>query len=119
MNLTTMLEYSLVSQALEQELKLLVRLKAPEGSLRKRKPVNIGAVIDRIQQKFGYRLHVFQPFITESTVVADALNDQQTLLNSDAQHPVTRQFAALTSEILTFLRRIEPRPTAFLDRMAS
>ncbi len=47
MNLTTMLDYSLVTQAKEQELKLLIRLKAPVGSARKRKPLNLGVVIDR------------------------------------------------------------------------
>lgn len=47
MNLTTMLDYSLVTQAKEQELKLLIRLKAPLGSARKRKPLNLGVVIDR------------------------------------------------------------------------
>ena len=77
----------------------------------------LGAIIDRLQQKYDYRLHVFQPFITESAAVTDALNHQATLLGNDASHPVTRQFAALTTDILTYLRRIESRPSAYLDRI--
>lgn len=56
MNVTTMLDYSLVALAREQELKLLVRLKAPEGVARKRKPLNLGVVIDRSGSMAGEKI---------------------------------------------------------------
>jgi chromosome partitioning protein len=77
----------------------------------------LGAIIDRIQQKYGHRLHVFQPYIAESAAVTEAVNFQSTLLGSDAHHPVTRQFVGLTSDIVSFLRRIESKPTAYLERI--
>lgn len=70
----------------------------------------LGQLIDQLQQKFGYRLMVFDPHISESTLVAEAANYQEYLLKRDVNHPVTRQFATLTSSILTHLRRIAPSP---------
>lgn len=69
----------------------------------------LGQLIDQLQQKFGYRLVIFDPHISESTLVADAVNYQESLLKHDLNHPVTRQFAALTGSILTHLRRLAPQ----------
>lgn len=56
MNAKTMFDYKLVAQSLEQELKLLIRLTAPAGTARKRKPLNIGVVIDRSGSMAGEKL---------------------------------------------------------------
>jgi Ca-activated chloride channel family protein len=56
MNVTTMLDYGLVQQAKERELKLLIRLKAPAGMARKRKPLNLGVVIDRSGSMAGDKI---------------------------------------------------------------
>ncbi|MFZ4764181.1 MAG: ParA family protein [Roseimicrobium sp.] len=69
----------------------------------------LGQLIDQLHQLFGYRLQIFEPHIAESTLVAEATNYQETLLKNDLNHPVTRQFAALTAEILTHLRRLGQR----------
>ena len=69
----------------------------------------LGQLIDQLHQLHGYRLQVFEPHIAESTLVAEASNYQETLLKSDPNHPVTRQFAGLTSDILMHLRRIAQR----------
>lgn len=69
----------------------------------------LGQLIDQLQQRFGYRLVVFDPHISESTLVAEAVNYQESLLKRDHNHPVTRQFAALTGAVLTHLRRIAPQ----------
>ena len=57
MNLSTMLEYSLVSRATEQEMKLLIRLRAPDGALQTRKPLNMCIVLDRSGSMGGDRLY--------------------------------------------------------------
>lgn len=69
----------------------------------------LGQLIDQLHQMFGYRLQVFEPHISESTLVAEAANYQEPVVKNDLNHPVTRQFVALTSQILTHLRRLSPR----------
>jgi cellulose biosynthesis protein BcsQ len=69
----------------------------------------LGHLIDQLHQLHGYRLRIFEPHIAESTLVSEATNYQETLLQSDPNHPVTRQFAGLTADILTHLRRIAQR----------
>ena len=56
MKLKAMLDYSLVTQASEQELKLLVRLQAPKSGARQRKPLNLGVVIDRSGSMAGHKI---------------------------------------------------------------
>jgi Ca-activated chloride channel family protein len=56
MNAKTMFDYKLVAQSMEQELKLLIRLTAPAGTARKRKPLNLGVVIDRSGSMAGEKL---------------------------------------------------------------
>lgn len=68
----------------------------------------LGQLIDQLQQRFGYRITVLDPHISESTIVAEAANYQESLLKRDPNHPVSRQFAALTTSLLTHLRRIAP-----------
>ena len=69
----------------------------------------LGQVIEQLHQKHGYRLQVFQPHIAESVAIAEALNFQEHLMRNDQGHPITRQYAGLTQDILTHLRRITPR----------
>lgn len=56
MKMIAMLDYSLVAQEREQELKLLVRLKAPAGARIQRKPLNLGVVIDRSGSMAGEKI---------------------------------------------------------------
>lgn len=56
MNVTSHLEYSLVTKARDQEVKLLVRLKAPEASARTRRPLNLCVVIDRSGSMSGDKI---------------------------------------------------------------
>jgi chromosome partitioning protein len=69
----------------------------------------LGQVIEQLHQKHGYRLHVFQPHIAETSAVAEAINYQEHLLHKDMNHPVTRQFSALTQDIMMHLRILNPR----------
>ena len=69
----------------------------------------LGQVIEQLHQKHGYRMRVFQPHIAETSAVTEAVNFQEHLLNRDASHPVSRQFAALAMDIVTHLRTLSPR----------
>lgn len=56
MNVTSHLEYSLVTKARDQEVKLLVRLKAPDVAVRGRRPLNLGVVVDRSGSMSGDKI---------------------------------------------------------------
>ena len=69
----------------------------------------LGQVIEQIYQKYGYHLQVFQPHIAETTAVTEAVNFQEHLMKNDAGHPVTRQYAALVQDILSWLKKNTPQ----------
>lgn len=69
----------------------------------------LGQVIEQLHQKHGYRMRVFQPHIAETSAVTEAVNFQEHLIHRDETHPVSRQFAALTQDIITHLRTLAPR----------
>jgi len=56
MNTMCMLDYQVVAKELEHHLNLLVKLTAPKATASKRKPLNLGLVIDRSGSMSGEKL---------------------------------------------------------------
>lgn len=68
-------------------------------------------VLDTYSQLQNLDVQIFEPMIRNSTAVTDANNVQKALITERPHDPVTKDFIALTQNLLTFLDRF-PKPDA-------